>query len=611
MSTSASNKITNSLLNEIKAVNKNIETNTKNINVNVGDVNLNTDTLEAKLDTFSGNGNNNIGEGSTKLQIYNYGRDVSAGNFKPMVVNSSAEQIVALSSVDNAVLDSSVVQQTAINTKLDSYAGGGNNNIGEGSTKLQIFNYGRDVAAGNYKPMVVNSSAEQIVALSAVDNAVLDEIQINGDNIQTKLDTLIAHNDGVEGKLDHLSDNSDTLNSSIAAVTAAVDALRVQNNGDLNDNIGKLDHISDNLDTLNTSINALTTQNNGDLNDAIGKLDHISDNLDTVDGSINTLEACVGSNKVNVNISSGAITGFSTAANQATIISHVDNVEAKLDTLETTANAIEVLQTAANTDLAAIEVLLTSANTDHAANEVLLGTIDADTDAIKTNTAACATDLAALEVLQTSTNSKIDTFDAVLDASLVKQTNIETLITSTNSKIDTFDAVLDASLVKQSAIAVDVAALEVLQTAANVDLAALEVLVTNQEAHLSNMDSLSRVNVATGSSQLQNNDHVGPEDCSKFSEICVIYLTTTSTSGKKVFITGSTASDGTFNPFAQMNLIQLQANSSGSVNAYMYGSGNSTQNNAEFIPCSYPFIKIQNISGTDLTDTDDIRIIGR
>jgi len=65
------------------------------------------------------------------------------------------------------------------------------------------------------------------------------------------------------------------------------------------------------------------------------------------------------------------------------------------DTLTTVKNAIDT----ANTDLAAIEVLLTAANTDHAANEALLTTIDADTNDIKTSTAACATDLAALEVL--------------------------------------------------------------------------------------------------------------------------------------------------------------------------------------------------------------------
>ena len=59
-----------------------------------------------------------------------------------------------------------------------------------------------------------------------------------------------------------------------------------------------------------------------------------------------------------------------------------------------------------------------------------------------------------------------------------------------------------------------------------------------------------------------------------------------------------------------MSLIELRADSVGSTNQYMYGTGDS-DNNAQFIPCSYPFIKISNDSGTAITDTDDIRIIGR
>jgi hypothetical protein len=56
-------------------------------------------------------------------------------------------------------------------------------------------------------------------------------------------------------------------------------------------------------------------------------------------------------------------------------LSATDN--AVLDAMVVDLAAMEV-------DLAAIEVLLTAANVDHAANEVLLGTIDSDTDAIKT-----------------------------------------------------------------------------------------------------------------------------------------------------------------------------------------------------------------------------------
>lgn len=68
-----------------------------------------------------------------------------------------------------------------------------------------------------------------------------------------------------------------------------------------------------------------------------------------------------------------------------------------------------------------LETLLTAANVDHAANEALLTTIDADTNAIKGH-------VDGIETLITSTNSKIDTFDAVLDNILTKNTEIDAVL---------------------------------------------------------------------------------------------------------------------------------------------------------------------------------------
>ena len=83
-------------------------------------------------------------------------------------------------------------------------------------------------------------------------------------------------------------------------------------------------------------------------------------------------------------LSSALPSGAATAANQATIIGHVDGVETlitssntKLDTLETTANAQETLLTGIDADTNAIKI-------DAAAMEALLITIDSDTSAIKT-----------------------------------------------------------------------------------------------------------------------------------------------------------------------------------------------------------------------------------
>jgi len=61
---------------------------------------------------------------------------------------------------------------------------------------------------------------------------------------------------------------------------------------------------------------------------------------------------------------------------------------------------------------------------------------------------------------------------------------LEVLLTATNSKIDTFDAVLDASLVKQTAMTTDLAALEVLQTTIKND-AMVETIIFNAQINAS------------------------------------------------------------------------------------------------------------------------------
>ena len=128
-------------------------------------------------------------------------------------------------------------------------------------------------------------------------------------------------------------------------------------------------------------------------------------------------------------LSSALPSGAATAANQATIIGHVDGVE----------------------------TLLTAANVDHAANEALLITIDEDTNAIKV-------DMAAIEVL-------ITTLDGVQDSALTKLGEIETTNNANQVLLGTIDSDTDA-------IKTDMAAMEVLLTAANVDHAANEVLLT-------------------------------------------------------------------------------------------------------------------------------------
>ena len=78
---------------------------------------------------------------------------------------------------------------------------------------------------------------------------------------------------------------------------------------------------------------------------------------------------------------------------------------ALLTTIDADTNSIKTSTAAIATDIAANEILITAGN-------ALLTTIDADTNSIKTSTAAIATDIAANEILITAGNALLTTIDA-------------------------------------------------------------------------------------------------------------------------------------------------------------------------------------------------------
>ena len=568
--------------------------------------------LNTKLDSFSGHTNNTItlGDGSTQLRTVPLGYDRSNGKAVSFLVDAAGHQQV--DAVD-------------VTAKIDTLAGAGNNNIGEGSSKLQIYNYGRDVSAGNFKPMVVNSSAEQIVALSAVDNAVLDTIATNTANINVNVGDVEINVADLEtlqtatnSKLDTIDAVLDTIKLDSAAIKTAVELIdntvsgselqvdivssALPTGGATAANqttlIGHVDGVEGKLDTLETTLTAIETDQaalevlHTATNSKLDTIDNVLDTIKTDSAAIKTaveiLDNTVSGSEIQADIVSSALpSGASTSANQTTLIGHMDEVEGKLDTLETTLTAIEtdqaaleVLHTATNSKLDTIDNVLDTIKTDSAAiktavelldnavsgselqvdvvsvptttvtgtvtanlsatdNAVLddiaqkigdvetavqaiddivkaedaahsngdkgvmfLGvrqdsqadfgadgdyvplSIDADgklrvgaaaasggateakQDVLETTLTAIETDMAAIEVLITATNSKIDTFDAVLDASLVKQTNLETLITTLDgvqdnvlTKLGEVDAVLDNIKVDTEAIETAVEAL--------------------------------------------------------------------------------------------------------------------------------------------------------
>jgi hypothetical protein len=137
------------------------------------DIETQATAINTKLDNLSGAVNNNIGDGSVKLQTYAYAHDSAGGLARPLQCDSSGHLKVSNDVLEvsaetiNLSTDTLEAKTQAITDKLDTFAGAGNNNIGEGSSKLQTYLYARDVAAGNFKPIVCDGDAHlQVDVLS-------------------------------------------------------------------------------------------------------------------------------------------------------------------------------------------------------------------------------------------------------------------------------------------------------------------------------------------------------------------------------------------------------------------------------------------------------------
>ena len=157
-----------------------------------------SETTNAKLDTLSGAINNNIGDAQVKLQTYVYGYDSPNGLARPLAVTSNGELKVSNDVLEvsaetvNLNTDTLEAKIQATNDKIDGLSGAGNNNIGEGQSKLQTYLYARDVAAGNFKPLVCDGDAHlQVDVLSsaaptgAATETTLAAAEVHLGNIET------------------------------------------------------------------------------------------------------------------------------------------------------------------------------------------------------------------------------------------------------------------------------------------------------------------------------------------------------------------------------------------------------------------------------------------
>ena len=126
---------------------------------------------------------------------------------------------------------------------------------------------------------------------------------------------------------------------------------------------------------------------NGDLRVKID--DASKTHLSEIESAVETIEACVGSNKVNVNISSGNISGFATEttlgnaeAHLGTIDTNIANAEAHLGNIDT---GVDVLEACVGSNK--VNVNISSGNISGFATETTLGNAEAHLGTIDTNIA--------------------------------------------------------------------------------------------------------------------------------------------------------------------------------------------------------------------------------
>ena len=414
---------------------------------------------------------------------------------------------------------------------------------------------------------------------SVIENATSGKYEPVNELKITSIDTRLDETIGAINNLSDLGSGSNTLKSATLGVMPSGNAriLSCSTEGYLNVdlqagtlNVGDVDVVSlpqvqDNILTKITSVdtrfdNTISAVNNlSNLGAGSNLLKSAS--VGIMSGGNARILSCSDSGSLNVNLASGAITGFSTSAKQDTVISHIDGLESKLDTIDGSINTLEACVGSNK-----LNVNISSGGFDGTVSGTVTANLSATDNSVLDS---IATDGDNIQTLLTQ-------IDVVADNSLTKLTEIDTAI-------DTIDTVLDNILVQNTA----------------------------SEVRLSSIDSLARTSIATGSASLDDNEAVGAEDVSKFAEICVMYATSATHSGKSLTLQGATTSGGTYYNFAMLTRITLQPDDSSTDHiAYIWGTGNSNTN-AEFIPAPYSFIKVINQTGKVFGDSDSIRIVGR
>jgi hypothetical protein len=184
--------------------------------------------------------------------------------------------------------------------------GGNYFGVGKG---IQILGVRQDTQAdfaddGEYVALSIDSNGDLRIKLDDASKSVLDEIQTNGDNIQTLLTTIDEDTNDIKTAIQSLDNAVDgnylNINQNIAGTdvdsNSGLKSSATQRVVIATDDIPialvntKLDHLSDNLDTLETTANNMETL-----------LSTIDEDTNDIKTAIQSLDNAVDGNYLNVN----------------------------------------------------------------------------------------------------------------------------------------------------------------------------------------------------------------------------------------------------------------------------------------------------------------------
>ena len=491
-----------------------IATNTANINVNVGDVEVNTNDLEvlqastnSKLDSILAK-NGEIETSADALIAANH-TDLVALEGSLTSMEGKQDDIKTLVGATNTLLGTNNSGLTSINSgisDLDTLLGDiqtdNNNKSDHLSSDLDTLNSKIDTLTAKIK--LANSDAHLAVSLEDIGGVATQTtsaaILAKNGEIETTADAILAKNTEIETTADAIL----AKNTEIETTADAILAKNTQLESLITSSNSKLDHLSGDLDELETSANAIQAALEGTLtvgthavtnagtfavqstvaaalpagdnnignvdiasalpagSNAIGKL---AQNSGVDIGDVDVTSISAGSNRIGmvglkanqaadgsgterfvlcdaaghlqVDVLSGGgstdVSAVATHAKQDTIIGHLDGVEGKLDAIETTNNACQVLLGTIDADTGAIKTAVQILDNAISGNEMQ---VDIVTSALPSG-AATQTTLASVLAKNTEIETTADAIlaknteiETTADAILAKNTELETLLTS-------------------------------------------------------------------------------------------------------------------------------------------------------------------------------------